>query len=1073
VETIYREGQSGGKIAAAAEAEVRYQQEKASQTMLRTRPGLGAEELREYNLDTRHLLDKLELEEKKRDFKPREQRMTDDEFEQMVDSGKMPDMGVDGNASGSYRAEVDDFLFRVKTAVVRKLTKEGVLAQNKDLLKAMRSPVAVAEYRKTLQNVLGNTAAELTYGFRRDVIERKIMALDDAKLMSTLDNKAGMLLQQMFDARDFETLDTQVSKVLELTQKFGGRLKYRLQETSQAVQVRALKMFRMIRGGDGKSGVLLMEPDAVQAEMEQLRNAFDDPQKYAPEGSDVEAWTQDAVDRYNMMDRFGAFKYKTAAERADAVGWLESRIETELKEQEERRAARKAEAEKILSALQKALPRRKTAGHGVRSIAEKFADSNSQVLFLEQRMMEIPMYGKDADRKAALKMMEKLAFDIAAANFHKNNKVAEDNRAFGEALQRIYGGRFAENELKALMEPLEAFQKFSLDGMRLSRSHVLQMLGMLAQNDIRSRAQTVAEIEAKLKAEHGGDLSGLWKTTKPEEVAQALWQSPDEFIKYRTAAGMELNSYELLQAVRGVADGSKLARRLAMEPEMLQALREVNPQDFELLDWFRDYYRNNRMALSAVNKEVTGFVIQPPDAFYIPSKVDYRAGAIRSVNIAMPVVPPSLTPRVFNTKDLDESADIVSIYMRRLESNEQFVHFAKLHQRIAGIFNDGELTQAIELTHGKRFADQLGVHLRDVLSNQPITGGKLEIIDSLTNFFAVTRLGWNVSLFPKQLTSLPAFAMYVNAGDFAKYVSTAFTDEGRAAMKEIWDSPHAKTRLRTGQTQVDRDMLSGLNETGMTVWEAYKRWGRYPTMAGDIVPTLIFGQGYYREMLADASRQGMRTEEGKEWAMDQLFRLVEMSQQSGSLINMAEWQRHGGSAGRAIGQFLSTPSQFWAKQTFDWREWRAAIEAEGKGSDRASEARAQFLKTSLINHVLLAGLYTGVNILWKAALGDPPDKKDWMQMIESMAIGPWSGVLVVGSIQEGIVHGLLTGESSFGGGDIIPISGLAGDAQTLAAAANALATGDFETMWKDLDRILAGMAPPYRDVRKAVKNYSE
>jgi len=1066
VEGIYREGQTGGALAQQAFDEIRRQQERAMQTLLTTRPGMGTDELREYNLDVRRLLDKLELEETKRTVKPKP--LTDQEFEQAVDAGTLPDFGVDGSTGTIYKAEVDDFLFRMKTAVVRKLTKEGVLDPKKDLLKSMRSPVAVAEYRKTLQNVLGHTASELSYGFRRDVLERKIRGLDDAKLMSTLDSKAGTMLQQMFDARDQETLDTQVEKVFELTKQFAGRLKYRLAETSQAVQVRALKMFRQIRGeASGKSGVLLMEPDAVQEEMEQLRKAFDEPERYAPDGADVAEWVQDAIDRYNMLDRFGAFKYKKAAERADAVGWLETRIETELKEQEERRAAVKAEAEEIQKALDAALPRRKTAGHNVRSVAERFADSNSQVLFLEQRLLEIPMFGKDADRKKAEKMMKALAFDLAAANFHKNNKVAEDNRAFGQSIEQIYGVRFAENELKALMKPLDAFRKFSMDGQALSRAQVLQMLGMLAQEDIRSRAGILREIEQKL------ETGNVKLEGKAEDIAQSLWQTPDEFIKYRTSKGVELNSYELLQAVRGVQDGSKLARRLELEPAMIQALRETSPADFELLDWFRKYYFNNRAALSEVNKQVTGFVIQPPDALYIPSKVDFRRSPIKSVNISMPVVPPSLTPRVFNTRDLSESADIISIYMSRLESNEHFINFAKLHQRVAGIFGDPELTRSLELTHGKRFSDQLGVHLRDVLSGQPITGGKMEVIDGLVNFFAVTRLGWNLSLFPKQLTSLPSFAMYVDSQAFFSHIGSAFSPEGIAAMKEILASPHAKTRMRTGQTQVDRDILSGMNENGMTVWEFYKRFGRYPTMAGDIGPTLVFGQGYYRAMLDDAAKQGMRTDEGKEWAMDQLWRLVEMSQQSGSLINMAEWQRHGGSAGRALGQFISTPSQFWAKQVFDWRDWRAAIEAEGNGSDRAKAAAAQLAKTTLINHILLPGLYNGVRILWNGMLGEPPDKKDALALLSSVLVGPFAGIVVLGSVVEGIASGLITGQVRFGGDDMIPISGIASDAQTLAAAMNELFNGDFDATLKDLNRILKGMAPPYRDASKAWKNYSE
>ena len=1073
VEKIHQFAREGGEIAAAAEATVRYRQELAAQAFLTSLSGMGWEELREYGVDVRNLLDKLELKVTQR--KPpdgsKSKKVSDAEFEKAVNNGTPIEIDLFSQSDRIDRMELDQFFYRVRVTAVRKLQKSGELNGVK-LDRALRTPAALAEFRETLKLLLRQLSSELTYGFRRDVVERRINSFDGIKLGSTMEARAATLLQQIYDAKDFEALDAQVAHVLDVTKQFSGRLKYRLQEISRTVDVRAQKMFRHIRGTTEHASVLFMEPDAVQAEMERLRAGFDSPDKFAPEGVDVNEWMNDAIDRYNMLKRFGGFKYKTPAERADAVNWLDEHIETELKEQEERRAAVKEEAEKIQSALLKTLPRLKNKGYNVRSAKEWWSDVNSKNLFLEMRLEHLPAFGQGADQASAKKMMSDLAFKIAQANFQKNNNTAQDNVAFGEALKRIYGTRFAENELKALMTPREEFRRFSLYGHNLSRAQMMQMLGMLAQQDIRSRAETVTEIDEVLRAEYG-DVQNALKNRKPEEIATALWQSTDDYVKYRTKKGGELSAYELVQTVKAVQEGSMLAQRLAMESEMIDAVRAVSAKDFELLNWFRDYYRQNRPELSRVNKEITGFVIDPPDALYIPAKVDYQASPIKSVNISMPVVPPSLTPRVFNRLDLDEQADIVSIYMRRLESNQHFINFAGVHQQVAQIFNDSKLTKAIELTHGKQFSDQLGTHLRDTLSGQPISGGRTDIIDSLVNFFSVTRLGWNLSMFPKQMTGLPAFAMYVKTGDFLKYVSTAFTPEGFETMREILNSPHSRARRREGFTQVDRELLTGFNSKGMTFWEGYKRFGRFPTEWGDIMPTLLFGQGYYRAMLDDAAKQGMKTEEAKQWAMDQLWRLVEISQQSGAIMNLAEWQRHGGSFGRAMGQFLSTPSQFWAKQTFDWRAWRAAVTAEGGGSARARAAGKQFAKTTLINHVLLAGLFNVVSMLWRGLLGEAPDEKDFMQLLESIIVGPWSGVLVVGAIQEGLLHGLMTGESGFGGGDLIPIAALATDAQTVGAAVNAALYGDWEEVFKELDKILKGVAPVYRDASKAIKNYGE
>ena len=284
--------------------------------------------------------------------------------------------------------------------------------------------------------------------------------------------------------------------------------------------------------------------------------------------------------------------------------------------------------------------------------------------------------------------------------------------------------------------------------------------------------------------------------------------------------------------------------------------------------------------------------------------------------------------------------------------------------------------------------------------------------------------------------------------------------------------PYVKARMGGARTQVEKDILSGLGEAGKGWWETYKRLGAIPTKYGDIIPTLIFGQGYYRSMLEVAKKQGMQPEEGAEWAMDQTWQYVEMSQQSGLMINLAEWQRSGSSTGRMLGQFMSTPQQFWAKQTFDWREMWAAVRNDGLESTRFTDAVRQFGKTSVINFLVLGTLYNGMKLLWTAMLGDLPDEDDWKTFAFDSLTSPFGGIFVIGSGIQVALPALVKGDSPYGS-TMLPASGVFNDAASAALFLHHLFTGEPEKMLNYADRVMRSLNPIYRDISKAVENYSE
>jgi hypothetical protein len=1053
VKHAYSKGQQGGEYFKAAQAHVeeRIRQQAAA---MQTQPGLLIEDLEnEYGVKVKDLLDRLELEEKREKPRKTDDRRQTTEEEEASEGGKEMPPDLSPQEQEIYREPAEQYLHKIKSAVIRDLLKNKTIDDAGTFSKNLRNPIVRAAYAETLKHVLLKTSAELNYGFERDVIERGIRRIADAALLSTIDRRAERLIQQMFDNRVKETKEELFTRAQTALDGFKGRIKSRQQDVSRKVTARIEQLLRHARKA------LLLPVEASEKKLLALNDQVNSLANRAFEGDpDAQAEFEAALDELNAYMRFAGFKFKTVAEMAEQLDWLENTMADEMAKQEERREALRKETQGILNKLLPTLPNRKQGRAGQAYFSQ----------FLEHKLEAIARFGKEGDRQSAQKELQKLTFDLARGNFRKHQGVAEDNRAFGEALATIYGvnaGRVLrpaqiQRVLHELSRPREEYAPYSIDGIRLSKAHLLQLLGSLAQESIRSAAFVQLELRARVEGKEG----------TVEEIARSLWQDEQSAIKYTTAKGVQLTAGHLEHFVRTIEEGSRLSKRLEMEKAMRD---ELTAEDMKLLDWFRDYYRRNRPALSEVNKEVTGLQIVPPDVYYIPIKRDIETG-LKGVNISMPVVPPSLSIRTFNARDLDETASIVDLYMQRLESNQSYIHFARLHQRTARLFNNPELLKALRNTHGKKFVDELLEHLRDVLSAQPLTGRGGDVAKHLTNYFAATRLGFNVGLMPRQITSLPAFAMYVPTAEFLKYSASAFTADGLAAMKTILASPHAKTRLRLGNTQLLNQMLSEMDPKGKAVGiaEVYQRLGTLPTKVGDIVPTLIFGSGYYRAMLSDASRQGMRSDEAHEWAMDQLWRLVEMSQQSGLMINLARWQRSGGPGFKLLGQFISTPQQFASKEFHDIMDLAAAIETEGWGSERARKAGIQVVKSVGIGGFLLAALYGGTKMLWDALLlGDEPDEEDWHRLMLSVLSGPFAGIVIFGTVIEAVIEGGLTGSSGYGH-TLVPAAGIVSDAQALGALIYNLIE-DPDAALEDLDRLLRANQALYRDISKAVENYGE
>lgn len=1080
---VRRSAEKGGAIYEAARRDTIAKFERQSDSAIRKLMGYKASDLKDNGTLLSELRDMINLPAvpapKPDDFVSSEYSRTREDV--LKDQ---PDAELD--ADGDINAEIppipsDDIIFgisvrewmmRVNRAVAAQLQKDGIIRADISVQKAMFSSIADAAYRKTIQKMLLDESGVVNYAFGRDWIQTGILKLRDAQSIGSFENQAERLLVAINKYRVQETHQELTDKVWEII-KAGAKefRKSRLAEVNRRLPGRVERLFKNI------VEVMDMKPDAVVEKFDVL---------LAELNTSAEAISdQDAEDAKKSMlfalQRFGGFLYKELSDKKTAVEWLDKKMEDSLIRQEELREEMKAQTDKERKLISDTLRRGKLKGWGKR----KFSDINTAGMFLQHRLQLLVGAGQGAAFEAGAKWADDFSFEIQGAAAKKTATVHRANADFVAAIRVLYNTDRPQDVIRDLMKKKDEFSKFSAVGQPMEKDAVLQQLATLAQERYRNAALVMIEIEQKLEAMYGADFRLALKDSTRQEVAEKLYTNPDEFYKYQSEAlGVNLSDGQVLAALESIANGARMARRLEQEPEMLKA---VSGADLALMDWMRDYYRKNRDELSKATADITGLEFEDNGENYLPVKIKFDGSSYVSVKgVVLPVVPASLSARQIHFRDLDETAGLLMLFVDRTKSNSQFLGFGKMHQRVNRIFGDPKLREDIALAHGEGFANGLKQHLTDTIAGDAISH-KDAVIDQVVNFFAVSALAYNASLLPKQMTAISAYAMYGSVANMLKYSAQGMADlplwwADRAAgkhtsdnptvqaMHDIFDSDYAISRLQGGRTDIQRDVLGKLPGQGLKFWQAYAEKGMIFTKYGDMLSILTFGSGYYQTMIAEAAANGLTEKDGKCWALNKLWMLVEATQSSGQIANKAEWQRRMGSGGRLLGQFTGPQQGFVSKVVTDYRMLRFAMEGGDKA--RISAAWGQLIKSGVIT-VEMNMAYVIMGVLWNFLLGRIPDERDAEKVLVAMLTGPFAGAFFTGAFVQAFAEGVSGGRAPAFGSDLVPASGAVGTVRYGAMALNDLVTGDVDSFLKNLDRLGSRLNPVYRDARKVYKNYLE
>ena len=920
------------------------------------------------------------------------------------------DFGGDELAKAVRKAALDLENPRHLARLVAELTrrqwiKEHHLAQDAEV---WRDLVAVQFLRKTAQSVYAKLVRDLTYSRSRETAMGRIAKLDNVPTVQGLLSEMEFVGALVNAQRIRDTQKAMCEKLdLFLREKFGaqGRFKPDKEEGKRSVSAEAELRARYMRHA------MWLTPDAAAEEARRLQETLDALSvDFKDAGRDVDQSREfvETIRKMNVLREFGALRYKPVGEIEAAAKWWEDFARGESDDIVREMLDRDIRTRKAayLLAVAFADPKRTTIREGGKADAlNRFITGHMGFISLLQDCMR---HASDADAAAAKDIIDYIAREIQKSGDRSEAEKRRHNDAFHAAVESIYGKGFSA-VMKEMMAPDERFTKYmgTVGDKRVTptKGRAMQLLVSLLQEGRK------IEVEDE---ENPGQTKTIWEGGYHDNIVK----------NHR-------------------------------EGQAADIMKMLDPADMNMLKWLGQWYENNRSDLSDVCHSLFGIGVYAELPNYFPVKMQLATqGLEKGQGVGWTIFPKALTPRVRNERDFDTSADIFSMWAGRMEEAAQWKHHAQLGLELRGIFGRSILREAVRANHGASVDDLMQGFITDILAGHGAydrsTAGVQYFSDQIRGWTALCALGGNIGVMAKQTTSIPAFGFEIGLVNTAKYMVSAFTPEGMAAMAKIWDSEQRRTRWNLGSSEAVRNAL---NQQDAGWLKRALQASMVTTKVGDVVPALVIGQGIYRDCLD----RGMSEDD----AMAETWSIIERTQQSGRMENQTSIQRRN-KLGRIMFQFLSTQQQY---LQYEVRAIREVIARPDSVKRWGNLGRA-----ILLNHFILSSAYFWVGELYKRLLGQEPPEDELKDWVISCLLGPYGSLFVAGFCCKYTLERAIKGYSIRGGSSMLPMeSWLKNQVNDGAKLLEAIFDSDGDT-WDDMleaaGRWMSDSNSVVRDLRK-------
>ena len=358
--------------------------------------------------------------------------------------------------------------------------------------------------------------------------------------------------------------------------------------------------------------------------------------------------------------------------------------------------------------------------------------------------------------------------------------------------------------------------------------------------------------------------------------------------------------------------------------------------------------------------------------------------------------PGSTKSRVNNTAPI-QSMDQMAAMMTYVNDMNYFAAYAENLNDVANIFGNKNIKNAIVNNYGKGPLKSIQAMI-DTLSKRGLTEGYgMEWINNVTSTFVIGRLAINPTIFIKQLTSAPAYAVRIGFRNWMKY-GTMKLPQMKSNWKEITDNSvyiqdrYGESILRTlesyapskVQTLIPSETMGSIVDVLMYL---VKQGDKGAIVIGG-VPNYAFYKDQYRKKNPTATDQ-----EVIDYAIKMFERDTKSSQQSSDLQDKDQFQT-GNVFARGANMFLTSVKQYLRKEMTTTRNLYRKINSGGK------EGKGTYwenFKTLAMYHSILPVIFQYIAAGLPGVLA-PWEDEDEETLIRAAVLGNLNGLFLIGSL---------------------------------------------------------------------------
>ncbi len=525
-------------------------------------------------------------------------------------------------------------------------------------------------------------------------------------------------------------------------------------------------------------------------------------------------------------------------------------------------------------------------------------------------------------------------------NITLDPKVSEGDRARDTLIEAV--AKAINTEKGLAVEFHERFVQIGLDSFGLKNSRQLQRKFI---RDERVELIGVFKREGKEKATR-------WELSRAQ--ARKLWMElQDPTIRETLTAEKGNGITEEMETVLQedfLSDGDKLFAQAQL-----------------------DFYKELYPRVDTVYAGTYG-VHLPNNPFYSPIRREFRQQIgntndfLEELKARQSTVPSFGKLRTNSKSKIVEQSDITAM-MNHIAQSSHFIAMSETARDLNSIFTTPEIRKSIEATFGKTMLTNIDSYIQDFTSGHVQRAEDWSrILNTLNKNFVVSALGLKINLWPKQMSSIFAFANDIPITAYAKGL-VSFAANPKKAIDILSKTPFMQTR---GASQ-DVEIVKGAQQ------QAGKLFGKKQTIDNALLITTRLGDrgaiyfggwAVYQHNIA----QGKTKEE----ALKAFVESARATQQSSDLDQLSRIQASKNPFYRAMSMFMSAPNAY-------WRAEKRAIRQLIRGKITPQEAG----KKIFIFHFLLPMLFQYISD------GFDFDEKN---QTRAAVLGSLNGFIILGSV---------------------------------------------------------------------------